>query len=527
MTASNFCRIITATDMGERFDLLRQSEEAAIAAGAPLAVRMRPRTIDEILGQDEFLGAGKMLRRMLQAGRLSSLVFYGPPGTGKTTLAHVIAAQSDCEFHILNAASASVKEVRDIIEQARVALASRGRRTVLFIDELHRFNRAQQDVLLNDVENGLVVLIGATTENPFFSINSPLLSRSTIFQFHSLTEADVVQLLRRALADKDRGLGNYPVQATDEALEHLARISDGDARRALTALEVGVLSQLRSTGILPVSGCSTGILPVSSQFPAVSSSSSAAASAIPSTDSSAASEQQQQKQKQQDMGRMPMLHTGKMPMPHIIFDLAVAQESIQQKAVQYDSAGDQHYDAISAFIKSMRGSDPDAAVYWLAKMLVAGEDPLFVARRIAILASEDIGNADPRAISVAAAAYDIVERIGMPECQLTLAQAAIYMACAPKSNRSAMAIWAATEDVKSNRTLPVPKHLRNAPHPGMKEQFGASVGYQYSHEFKGGVSPDQDYLGVNKNYYTPTERGYEKHITAYLQWVEQLKKSKE
>jgi putative ATPase len=480
--------------MSEHFDLLRQSEDAAIAAGAPLAVRMRPRNIDEILGQDEFLGDGKMLRRMLQAGRLSSLVFYGPPGTGKTTLAHVIAAQSDCDFHILNAASASVKEVRDILEQARAALASRGRRTVLFIDELHRFNRAQQDVLLNDVENGLVVLIGATTENPFFSINSPLLSRSTIFQFHSLTEADIVHLLRRALADKERGLGSYPVQATDEALEHLAKISDGDARRALTALEVGVLSQLRSTGILPVS----------LQFPAVSS-------------SAAAEQQPQQQQQQQDMGKMPMLH--------IIFDLAVAQESIQQKAVQYDAAGDQHYDAISAFIKSMRGSDPDAAVYWLAKMLVAGEDPLFVARRIAILASEDIGNADPRAISVAAAAYDIIERIGMPECQLTLAQAAIYMACAPKSNRSAMAIWAATEDVKSNRTLPVPKHLRNAPHPGMKEQFGASVGYQYSHDFKGGVSPDQDYLGVNKNYYTPTERGYEKHITAYLEWVKQMKSS--
>jgi putative ATPase len=259
---------------------------------------------------------------------------------------------------------------------------------------------------------------------------------------------------------------------------------------------------------------------VSSQFPAVSSSSPSSSAAAAATSSAAApsSAAEQQQKQQQDMGKMPMLH--------IVFDLAVAQESIQQKAVQYDAAGDQHYDAISAFIKSMRGSDPDAAVYWLAKMLVAGEDPLFVARRIAILASEDIGNADPRAISVAAAAYDIVERIGMPECQLTLAQAAIYMACAPKSNRSAMAIWEATEDVKSNRTLPVPKHLRNAPHPGMKDQFGASVGYQYSHDFKGGVSPDQDYLGVNKNYYTPTERGYEKHITAYLEWVKQMKNAK-
>ncbi len=261
--------------------------------------------------------------------------------------------------------------------------------------------------------------------------------------------------------------------ADDEALAHLAKISDGDARRALTALEVGVLSQAASSA--------TGVPPVG---------------AAPSA-------------------------TG--PGPVIHFSLAIAQESIQQKAIQYDAAGDQHYDAISAFIKSMRGSDPDAAVYWLAKMLVAGEDPLFIARRIAILASEDIGNADPRAISVAAAAYEITDRIGLPECQLTLAQAAIYMATAPKSNRSAMAIWSATDDVKSNRTLPVPKHLRNAPHPGMAAQFGNSQGYQYSHDFAGGVSPDQDYLGVNKAYYTPSDRGYEKHIAAYLDWARKLK----
>jgi len=444
-------------------DLLHEAEQAAIAANAPLAVRMRPATIDEVVGQKAFLGPGKILRRMLEADRLSSLVFYGPPGSGKTTLAHVLAAHCSCAFHLLNGGSASVKDVREIIAAARALLAAAEQRTLLFIDELHRFNRAQQDVLLNDVENGLLILIGATTENPFFTINTPLLSRSTIFEFKPLSEGDTEALLRRALADADRGLGQYNVQADDDALAHLARMADGDARRALTALEVGVLSLAGAAG-------------------------------------------------------------GKARP--VVLDLAAAQESIQAKALQYDAAGDGHYDAVSAFIKSMRGSDPDATVYWLARMLTAGEDPRFIARRIAILASEDVGNADPRAISVAAAAFDITHRIGMPECQITLAQAAIYMACAPKSNASYMAIAQATDDVKNNRTVPVPRHLRNAPHPGMAEQFGNAAGYQYSHDFPGGVSPDQDYLGVDRTYYMPTDRGYEKHITAYLEWARKLRAPK-
>ncbi|MDP6044865.1 MAG: AAA family ATPase, partial [Phycisphaerae bacterium] len=304
-------------------DLLRQSEDAAIAAHAPLAVRMRPVCVDDVLGQEAFLGPGKMLRRILAAGSLSSLVFYGPPGTGKTTLATVIATQCDCEFYTLNGASTSVKDVRTIIDRARATLASTDRKTVAFIDELHRFNRAQQDVLLNDVENGCIILVGATTENPYFTVNTPLLSRSTVFEFSPLQEVHIMELLRRAIADEDRGLGKLNIHADDDALEHLARISDGDARRALTALEVGVMSQPR---------------------------------------------------------------TGKEQK--ITFDLQAAQESIQAKVIKYDAAGDEHYDAASALIKSMRGSDPDAAVYWLARMLTAGEDPRFIARRVAILASE-------------------------------------------------------------------------------------------------------------------------------------------
>jgi putative ATPase len=440
-------------------DLFRQAEDKAIAANAPLAVRMRPRCLDEVVGQKAFIGPGKMLRRMLEADSVSSLVFYGPPGSGKTTLAHVVARHCSCEFHEVNGASTGVKDVRRIIDLARSELSANGRRTVLFIDELHRFNRAQQDVLLGDVENGTIILIGATTENPFFTINTPLLSRSTVFQFEVLSEEDILQLLRRALTDAERGLGQHDIQATDEALEHLATVSDGDARRALTALEVGARSLVAAT---------------------------------------------------------------ENPQAGVVFDLNVAQESIQKKVIQYDAGGDQHYDAASALIKSMRGSDPHAAIYWLARMLEAGEDPRFIARRIAILASEDIGNADPRAISVAAACYDLVDRVGMPECRITLAQAVTYMATAPKSNASYLAIDKALDDVRNNRTQPVPKHLRNAPHSGMAD-LGYGQGYQYSHSYEGGVSPDQQYLGVSTQYYQPTDRGYEKHVRAYMDYVGRIR----
>ncbi len=455
-------------------DLFAESRKKNLDRVAPLAVRMRPRTLDEFVGQQHFLGPGKLLRRMLEADRLSSAIFYGPPGTGKTTLAQVIAHKTRGHFEQLNAAAVGVKEVRGILDDARDRLSSGGGRTVLFLDEIHRFNRAQQDILLPDVENGLILLIGATTENPFFSVNSPLVSRSGIFQFMALSEADICSLLRRAVVDKERGLGQMNLEVDPAAIEHWARTCDGDARRALTALEVAALSLAAETD----------------------------RDGSPSRPSS-----------QAEAGGSG--ETASPPRFHIT--LEVAEESIQRKAIVYDATGDEHYDAASALIKSMRGSDPDAAVYWVAKMLEAGEDPRFVARRIAILASEDVGNADPRAIMVAAAAYDIVERIGMPECQLTLAQAAIYMATTPKSNASAKAIWAAMADVREGRTIPVPKHLRDSHYAGA-QRLGQGQGYQNPHDAdKGYVA--QEYLGVDKTYYTPADRGYEAAIGRYLQWL--------
>jgi len=433
------------------------SEQARISAAAPLAVRMRPRSLDEFAGQTHFVGQGKLLRRMLEADALSSLIFYGPPGVGKTSLANVIANQTKAQFRYLSAPAASVKDIRDIIAESKDRLGAGGGRTVLFIDEIHRFNRAQQDVLLDDVESGVLLFIGATTENPFFAVNSPLISRSTVFYFEPLNEDDVMQLLKRAISDKERGLGKYDIEADEKAIKYLAAVCDGDARKALTALEVGVLSQsTKKAGI------------------------------------------------------------------RIRFDLQTAKDSIQGKTIEYDGTGDTHYDLASAFQKSMRGSDPDATVYWLARMIAGGEDVRFIARRIAVCAAEDVGNADPMATVLAAAAVQISEFVGLPEAQLALAQAAIYVACAPKSNASAAAIWKAAGDVQNQPTTAVPKHLKDSHYPAAKKMgFGAE--YKYPHDFAEGFVV-QEYLPgqAGKRYYRPTERGYEKNIRAYLQKLEIL-----
>ncbi len=425
--------------------LFDRQESENLKQAMPLAARMRPRTIDEFVGQEHFLGPGKLLRRMLDADRLASAIFYGPPGTGKTSLAEVIARQTRREFAPLNAAACGVKELRAALDEARNRLAAGGKRTTLFVDELHRFNRTQQEVMLPDVEAGVVALIGATTANPFFSLVSPLISRSQVFEFQALSRQHVLDLLRRALNDTERGLGQYRATVTDEALTFLAEVSDGDARRALNALEVAVLSTVESKQTV---------------------------------------------------------------------DLAVAQDSIQKKAIQYDATGDEHFDAASALIKSMRGSDPDAAIYWLARMLEAGEDPRFLARRIVIAAAEDVGNADPMALVVANSAAQATELVGLPECRIPLAQAVTYIAMAPKSNAAIKAIDGAITDVRSRRVLPVPVHLRDANYPGAK-RLGHGEGYQYSHNAPEGWV-DQDYLGVDRRYYEPLDRGFESELRRRL-----------
>ncbi len=442
----------SSTDKG----LFEAREKVNLESAAPLAARMRPRTLEEFVGQKHFLGPGKLLTRMLAADRLSSLIFHGPPGAGKTSLAMVIAQHTKAKFHYLSAPAATVKDIRDVIAEARDRLASQKARTVLFVDEIHRFNRAQQDVLLNDVESGVLILIGATSENPYFAITGPLISRSTVFRFEPLTRDDILDLLWRAVRDSERGLGRLNVQADEAALTYLADMSEGDARKALTALEIGVLSQAAQGGAGPLK-----------------------------------------------------------------FHLETARESIQQKAIGYDGTGDTHYDLASALQKSMRGSDPDATVYWLARMLAGGEDTRFIARRIAICATEDVGNADPMAAVLAAAAVQITEFVGLPEAQLPLAQAAIYVACAPKSNASASAIWQAMSDVKTLPVRPVPRHLKDSHYQAAKKAgFGAD--YKYPHDYPNGFVPQEYLPGSPTQYYVPKDAGHEKNIRQYLQKLRTL-----
>lgn len=399
----------------------------------PLAYRMCPRTLDEYAGQEHILGKGKLLRRAVEADRITSLILYGPPGTGKTALARVIADGTKAHFEWLNAATAGLDDLRKIINTARTR-KSRGVRTILFLDEIHRFNKLQQDALLPDVEEGNITLIAATVENPFFYVNSALLSRSQIFELKPLSDDDILTILQNALKDKERGLGNLNIKIDEDALKHIAKTSDGDARKALSSLEI------------------------------------AAITTSPDKDS--------------------IIH----------ITLLTAEESIQKKVVVYDKKGDQHYDTISAFIKSMRGSDPDAAIYYLAKMLYAGEDPRFIVRRIVICASEDVGEADPMALVLATSALKAVEFVGMPEARIPLAQATIYVAKAPKSNACYRAIEAAMEDIGREQTMEVPDHLKDANYPSAKK-LGHGEGYKYPHDYGGYV--EQEYLPKKKKYYNP------------------------
>jgi putative ATPase len=437
--------------MAERDLFSAEVEPVAGRRQVPLAARMRPQTLEDFAGQQHILKPGMLLRRAIEADRIQSLIFYGPPGTGKTTLAHIIAHRTESKFVRLSGVESNVAEMRQVLAGAANRLDNTGQATLLFIDEIHRFNKAQQDVLLPDVEGGTVKLIGATTHNPFFFVNSPLVSRSQIFELQPLEEADVRVLLERALVDAKRGLGHLKIKADAEALGHLAGISDGDARKALNSLEIAAMTTA----------------------------------------------------------------TGGDGTIHIT--LAVAEECIQKKAVVYDADGDQHYDTISAFIKSIRGSDPDAALYWLAKMIHAGEDPRFITRRLMISAAEDIGLADPMALVLTTSAHAAAEFVGWPEARIPLAEATVYLATANKSNSAYVAIDAALKEVRSGRTIPVPKHLRDAHYSGAK-QLGHGEDYKYAHDYDGHFVA-QDYLGVDKRFYNPTEEGVEKKIKErVLRW---------
>lgn len=432
------------------FDYMRSN---TMETEAPLASRLRPKTLDEVVGQQHIIGKDKLLYRAIKADKISSVIFYGPPGTGKTTLAKVIANTTSAEFTQINATAAGKKDMEEVVKEAKNVLGMYGKRTILFVDEIHRFNKGQQDYLLPFVEDGTLILIGATTENPYFEVNGALLSRSVIFELKPLEKQDIKALIQRAVYDRERGMGAYDAVIDQEAEEFLADVAGGDARAALNAIELGILTTERSSD-------------------------------------------------------------GKI---HIT--LNVAAECIQKRVVRYDKSGDSHYDTISAFIKSMRGSDPDAAVYYLARMLYAGESVTFIARRIMICASEDVGNADPHALQVAVAAAQAVERVGMPESQLILSQAAIYVASAPKSNSCTNAIYEAMESVKHQKAT-VPSHLQDSHYKGAAK-LGHGLGYEYAHDFPKHFSRQRylpEELGDTK-FYEPSENGYEKEISAYLKWV--------
>ena len=437
-------------------DLFDYMRETAQETEAPLASRLRPRTLEEVVGQRHILGRDKLLYRAIRADKLGSVIFYGPPGTGKTTLARVIANTTSAEFKQINATVAGKKDMEEVVREAKDALGMYGRKTILFVDEIHRFNKGQQDYLLPFVEDGTLFLIGATTENPYFEVNGALLSRSRIFELKPLEKDDIKELLKRAVRDKERGMGAYRAAIDEDALEFLADVANGDARAALNAIELGILTT--------------------------------------------------------DRGADGLIH----------IDLAVAQECIQKRAVRYDKSGDNHYDTISAFIKSMRGSHPDAAVYYLARMLYAGEDIKFISRRIMICAAEDVGNADPQALTVAVSAAQAVERIGMPEAQIILAQAAAYVAAAPKSNAACTAIFEAMKTVEETRTMPVPVHLQDKHYQGA-EKLGRGTGYLYAHDYPNHYVKQQ-YLPdglTERHFYRPSENGYEKQIKEWLEFLKE------